>query len=138
VAVSPRMPRAAHGYVTAVFEEERPGTLSRWVKGRPPVVEPVDRFSRYGFFTAWLLGMFGLVGNLPFLLVPAGSLIAVNGWMLFTNFKGVRDRMRRREERSFSYRVTEQRQATKFGGVLMMVIGTGWFAAGIASAISAL
>ena len=55
--------------------------------------------------------------------------------MLFTNFRGVRDRMRKREERSLIYRLTESRSATKFGGVLMVIIGVGWFVLGIAAVL---
>jgi hypothetical protein len=42
---------------------DRPGLLSRWLHGDPPATEPVDRFARYGFFLAWLLGLVGIIGG---------------------------------------------------------------------------
>jgi hypothetical protein len=117
---------------------DRPGLLSRWLPGDPPAKEPVDRFARYGFFVAWLLGLVGIIGGLTPLIAPAGLLIATIGLMLFKNFRGLRDRMRKREERSWNYRLTESRSATKFGGVLMILVGIGWLAMGVADLLGVL
>jgi hypothetical protein len=54
---------------------------------------------------------------------------------LFTNHEGFRDRMRIRGEHSLGYRLTELRSATKFGGALLTIVGLGWFAMGLGSAI---
>jgi hypothetical protein len=84
---------------------DRPGLLSRWLRGDPPATEPVDQFARYGFFVAWLLGLVGIIAGMTALIAPAGLVIASIGVMPFKNFRGVCDRMRKREERTLSYRL---------------------------------
>jgi hypothetical protein len=100
--------------------------MSRWLHGDPPAVEPADRFARYGFFVAWALGVAALVGDVPPLIALTGLLLVAIGTMMVSNFRGVLDRMREREERHWSYRLKGSRSVTRFGGVLMVLIGLGW------------
>jgi hypothetical protein len=107
------------------------------LRGNPPASDPVDHFVRYGFFAAWLLGMVGIVVGAgtrnprPLALIaPAGLLVAIIGILTATNLRGVRDRMREREERSLSYRLTRTQSTTTFGGVMLAFIGVGWMALG--------
>jgi hypothetical protein len=81
--------------------------------------------------------MVGIVGGIISLIAPAGLIFMTIGILLVTNHDGFRDRMRVREERSLSYQLTESRTATKFGGTLLAIIGLGWFAMGVGSAIGA-
>lgn len=115
----------------------RPTLVQRVLHGDPPAFRPVDRAARYGFFAGWLLGMVGIVGGILPLIAPAGLIFVVIGVLLFTNHDGFRDRMRVREEHSLSYKLTESRTATKFGGALFAIVGLGWFAMGVGSAIGA-
>lgn len=112
------------------MDHDRPHPLSRWVRGDPPVQHPVDKYQRFGFLAACLIGAASFTSGALGLLTLAGLILASIGVMMFTNHQGLLDRMREREERSWGFRVTEQRQATKFGAVLMLIIGLGWFAMG--------
>jgi hypothetical protein len=114
---------------------DRPALVQRVIHGHPRPERPIDKAARYGFFLAWLLGMVGIVGGILFLVAPAGLIFMSIGLLLFTNHEGFRDRMRIREQHSLSYRLTESRSATKFGGALLTIVGLGWFAMGLGSAI---
>jgi hypothetical protein len=116
------------------------GRLERLLRGDPPVAEPADMLSRYGFVAAAALGFVaivgggtGLVDQMLGLLVPAGLLLAAIGLMRVTNYHGVRDRDRLREEHGLMFRLTENRNATAFGGAILTVIGVGWCVLGISA-----
>lgn len=111
--------------------------LRSLIRGDPPVTEPIDKFRRYGFFISWVLGMVGLVSGLTVLLAPAGFVLATIGYFMFSNRGGLLDRTRIREEQSWQFRLTESRVATKFGAVLLMIIGLVWLAIGIGSLFDA-
>jgi hypothetical protein len=96
--------------------------------------------SRYGLLVAATFGFVALVGGgtglvdqVVGLLVPAGLLLAAIGVMRVTNYRGVRDRDRLREEHSLMFRLTENRNATAFGGVILTLIGVGWCVLGISA-----
>jgi hypothetical protein len=96
--------------------------------------------SRYGFVAAAALGFVaivgggtGLVDQMLGLLVPAGLLLAAIGLMRVTNYHGVRDRDRLREEHGLMFRLAENRNATAFGGAILTVIGVGWCVLGISA-----
>jgi hypothetical protein len=114
---------------------DRPGLVRRVIHGHPRPTRTIDKAARYGFFVAWLLGMVGIVGGILVLIAPAGLILMSVGLLLLANHEGFRDRMRVREESSLSYRLTESRSATKFGGALMTIIGLGWLAMGLGSAL---
>jgi hypothetical protein len=119
-------------------EPPGPSRFRRWLDGDPPVEEPAEMVSRYGFFAAWLLGVVAIVGGGPGLghrtlglIAPAGLLLILVGVIRVTNYRGVRDRDRLREESGLSFRLTENRSATAFAGAVLVVIGLCWFVFGV-------
>jgi hypothetical protein len=96
-----------------------------------PARQPVDSVARVVQLVAWSLGIVAVLLDVAPLYIPAGLLLAVTGAMLFANYRGIRDRMRAREERSIVFRLTELRSATKFGGVLLVTIGLVWLVMGV-------
>jgi hypothetical protein len=109
---------------------DRPNLLVRFLRGDPPLTEPVDKLAWYGWLTAWSLGVIAFIAGRDWLITPAGSLIIILGVMLTTNFRGVQDRLRVREERS-RWSSGEPRMASRFGGLVVTVIGLGWLYIGL-------
>ena len=102
---------------------DRPSLLARFLRGDPPITEPVDKFAWHGWLTAWSLGVIGLIAGRDWIITPAGVLIILIGVMLTTNFRGVQDRLRVREERSrWSYGKGAQ-VASPYGGIVLTLIG---------------
>jgi hypothetical protein len=104
------------------------------VLGNPPVNSGADAFARFGFYLAWAIGLVAIVGEILELLLPAGALIVVAGVIMTLNTSGARDQFAERARRGVAHR--------KFGsaviigpmfGVLMTVVGLGWFAGGVAA-----
>ena len=101
--------------------------------GNPPVNSRADAFARFGFYTAWGIGLVGIVAGVPELLLPAGALIAPIGVIFTRNTSGARDQLVERARRGVAHR--------KFGsdvavgplfGVAMLIIGLGWIGVGLA------
>jgi hypothetical protein len=107
----------------------RPNLVVRFLRGDPPLTEPVDKFAWYGWLTAWSLGVIGIVTGRDWIIAPAGALIILIGVMLTTNFRGVQDRLRVREERSKWHSGVVI--ASPFGGLVLTVIGLGWLYFGL-------
>jgi hypothetical protein len=112
-------------------------TLSRIVRGDPPVETAADSFVRFGLYAAWLLGLVGIVGNVIELLTPGGVLLIAAGTMIARNTQGVAEQLLERERRSFGHRRLGTRAGNpRLVGIGLGVIGTVWAAAGIYAFVS--
>ena len=117
--------------------------LSRIVHGDPPVATPVERFTRYGFAVAYVLGVVGLVGAgrdelVLGLLAPAGALLLAIGVLAYTNHAGARDAMNARSARGRMASLGVPTTMTPFTSALLIAIGAGWTLMGVGALVSEL
>ena len=129
----PDQPAPVHPEVSSPGSD-RSSLPIRFLRGDPPLTEPVDKFAWYGWLTAWSLGVVGIFSGRDWVILPAGVLIIVIGVMLTTNFRGVQDRLRVREERwrwRSGYAI-----ASPLGGLTLTVIGLAWLCIGLGDLFS--
>lgn len=101
----------------------------------------VDRFVGYAEPLAIALGFAGIPGtgllgeHMLVCLVPAGTLIAVIGFLIATNRDGLADRLRERHPGALRLGFANPAADVSIGGALLTFIGLGWLALGIAGVI---
>jgi hypothetical protein len=69
------------------------------------------------------------------LLLPAGIGLLISGSMIVTNYKGVRDQLRRSPYDKFQTRFGFQPMASRFTGIIITSVGLALFGGGILYAI---
>ena len=68
-------------------------------------------------------------------LIPAGVAVLVAGWLVLTNYQGVRDRL----ARSWLDRANRNAgnpAASRHGGIIMMIIGSALLAGGVVAGVA--
>jgi hypothetical protein len=69
------------------------------------------------------------------LLLPAGGVLVLRGWMMMTNLDGILEYLSEREHASLGGALGLPRE-TRFGGLMCVIVGTGWSALGLLALVS--
>lgn len=71
-------------------------------------------------------------------VLPAGVALLLSGWLLFTNYQGVRDRFSESWVQGLSTRVRALSEPpSRYSGAIMMLIGVGLLVGGLIAAVLA-